>query len=179
MNKKNRHSSILLRFLQCIGILLVCFVIYCFYISAGKPSIQIDYKQEYLKANKPSDKESDNAGVLYNEIAEIYVEPPKIIGEQEIDTNSCYVPPPPEFDLLPEISNIHRSKQLNDKEFAALSKWIYDNNKATNLFLEASARPLRQFFKRSNCNMGFSQAFSGAKINSRTVSRHWNRKTFI
>ncbi|MHB0946700.1 MAG: hypothetical protein ACYC3B_05980 [Sedimentisphaerales bacterium] len=131
-------AKIIMRSFQGIGIFIICFVIYCFYIFTGRPTIRINYIQEYIQANRPESKENANAGVLYNKVAKIYVNPPKLSYEKASKENGCGGS---SSELLSKIQDIHRLDELNDEEFAALNKWADDNNETIALFLEASKRP--------------------------------------
>ncbi len=52
--------TVVVRIFQTIGVIIIYFVLYCFYLTTGKPAIQVDYTQEYIRANRPKADESLN-----------------------------------------------------------------------------------------------------------------------
>ena len=81
--------KIIARIFQTAGIIIVCLILYCSYLMTGQPTIQVDYTQEYVRANRPQADESLNAGVLYDKIADIYIEPPKLSNEEKDNKKKC------------------------------------------------------------------------------------------
>ncbi|MEN6385489.1 MAG: hypothetical protein ABFD79_09850 [Phycisphaerales bacterium] len=131
-------QKILIRCFQGIGIFIICFIAYCIYISSGKPTLRINYTQEYINANRPTADTNTNAGIIYTKMAKAYVVPPKLSTDKELPKNDCGSSYP---DLWSRLNQIHSLNELNEEEFAAVNKWVEDNNQTIALFVEASKKP--------------------------------------
>ncbi|HAL45695.1 MAG: hypothetical protein A2Y12_03885 [Planctomycetes bacterium GWF2_42_9] len=126
----------IIRCFQAFGIFIIFLILYCFYIASGKPTLRVNYIQEYINANRPVSDESQNAESLYKQIGKVYVKPPEI---NDANDHNNYAGG--KIDLLDKIKHIRDFKQLNDEQFAMVDKWIEDNNETIKLFIEASKRP--------------------------------------
>ncbi|MCE5341957.1 MAG: hypothetical protein LLF92_12665 [Planctomycetaceae bacterium] len=123
---------------QALGILIICLILYCFYISSGKPTLRVNYTQEYLNANRPTADSNANANILYSKIAKVYVEPSKLSTDKKLPNNDCGSG---SSDLISRLNETHSLNELTDEEFAAANKWVDDNNETIRLFVDASKRP--------------------------------------
>jgi hypothetical protein len=140
-------QKIFIRCFQGIGIFVISFIFYCIYISSGKPTLRVNYTQEYINANRPTADSNANASILYAKMAKAYVEPPKLSTDKEPEKNNCNSS---YSNLSTRIQGIHSLNELNDEVFSALNKWIDDNNQTIALFVEASKKPYRWNEQESN-----------------------------
>ena len=110
--------TVIVRTFQTTGVLILCLIFYCFYISLGRPNITINYVQQANLLVRPVADESLNAAPLYQKAFAAYKEPPKI-----------------------ELKEKHCIEQLSIEEFSALKQWLSDNNDAIRFFRQAGERP--------------------------------------
>lgn len=121
--------TIVARTFQAIGVLIICFILYCIYISLGNPTISTNYLEEATLLTRPVADESLNAAPLYQKAFDSYVEPPKLKqGEKQVI-------------LTDLIKNKETVNVLTEEEISALDKWLIDNNDTITFFKEASRRP--------------------------------------
>ncbi|MFA5553725.1 MAG: hypothetical protein WCZ89_02170 [Phycisphaerae bacterium] len=125
------------RTFQTIGVFILCIIFYAFYISMGRPTVNIDYLQKATNMVRPLADESQNAANLYNQAIAIYVKPPEIAKDslQFTDSNE------PKDDLLIVISKKNSVDELTETEFELLNKWINENSEAIDLYIQASKKP--------------------------------------
>ncbi|MBN2182754.1 MAG: hypothetical protein JW715_12655 [Sedimentisphaerales bacterium] len=126
--------TLVARGFQTIGVLILCFIFYCVYISLGQPNINIDYLQELTNVTRPAANENQNAAPLYQMAFDLYKEPPKVELKEEpafIDDNK----------LFRAIGNKQWIDELNAEELAALKTWISSNTEAIELFKQATEKP--------------------------------------
>ncbi len=122
--------TIIARTFQTIGVLILCFIFYCVYISTGQPTVRINYVEEMTRLNRPVADESLNAAVLYQKVIDIYEEPPQIKSEESLRAKS--------------LLKLIRNKGVDDltvKEITALRQWISNNVDAIDFFKQASDKP--------------------------------------
>jgi len=123
--------TIAARTFQTIGVLILCFIFYCVYISLGRPTIRINYAQELTRVTRPSADDALNAAPLYQKAASAYQEPPRI--EQQ--------DPAQEVDLLSAVQGKDWPGNFTPAELAAMRRWLSDNAQALELFKQASSTP--------------------------------------
>jgi len=155
--------TIVARTFQTIGVLILCFILYCIYISLGKPTIWVNYVEEMTRIARPVADESLNAAPIYRRAIDAYKEPPEIkrevvdpfasmLGMPSMGDSSKYVPKSraerktreprmEKVSLLVAISNKDWIDDLNEDELSALKQWISNNSEAINFFKQASQRP--------------------------------------
>jgi hypothetical protein len=61
--------TIVARFFQAVGILILCFAIYVVWFLSGKPAVTTDYLAELNRAVRPTADDSQNAAPLFDEAA--------------------------------------------------------------------------------------------------------------
>ncbi len=115
----------IVRSFQTVGIAFLCLVLYCIYLSLGKPTISVNYIQRAEEITRPVADESLNAAPLYLKAINLYAEEPNIA----------------EIKLLEVIKNKQQSEELTQEELASLKQWIADNNNALKIFKEATEKP--------------------------------------
>ncbi|MHC4184959.1 MAG: hypothetical protein ACYSR4_03380 [Planctomycetota bacterium] len=143
--------TILARTFQTIGALILCFVLYCVYISLGEPTININYMEEWTRLARPVADESLNAAPLYQKAIDAYKKEPEIQIEREFPVHSSrrgkYKPKDPSekivqtVDLLEAIADKDWITDLNEKELSLLQQWTSSNAEATEYFRQASEKP--------------------------------------
>ncbi|MCJ7791090.1 MAG: hypothetical protein MUP49_01545, partial [Dehalococcoidia bacterium] len=57
--------TVVARTFQTIGVLILCFISYCIYISLGKPTVSVNYVEEATRLARPVADESLNAAPIY------------------------------------------------------------------------------------------------------------------
>lgn len=144
------------RTFQTIGVFILCIIFYAFYISMGRPTVNIDYLQKATNMVRPLADESQNAANLYNQAIAIYVKPPEVAKDslQFTDSNE------PKDDLLIVISKKNSVDELTETEFELLNKWINENSQAIDLYIQASKKPYcwwnRQFDNEKESLLGIA-----------------------
>jgi len=127
--------TIVARSFQTIGVLILCFIFYCVYISLGQPNISINYLHEMTNLNRPVVDESQNAAPLYQKAFDLYKEPPDIeFTEEELVSWNDKI-------LLNAIRENEWVDELTEKELTALKTWISSNTEAIELFKQATEKP--------------------------------------
>ena len=116
---------------QTIGVLILCFIVYCVYISLGKPTIAVNYLEEVTRLAHPVADESLNAAILYQKAIDAYNEPPLV--KYETGTK--------EKNLLDAIQDKKWVTELTKEELASLKQWSSDNADSIELFRQASEKP--------------------------------------
>jgi len=118
--------TVFVRSFQTIGVAFICLVLYCIYLSLGKPTISVNYVQRTEEIARPVADESLNAAPLYLKAFELYVEEPNI-------TERC---------LLNAITNKKTpAEQLTEEELTLMKQWIVDNNETIEIFEQATNKP--------------------------------------
>jgi hypothetical protein len=120
---------------QTIGVLILCFIFYCVYISLGQPNISVNYLQEMTNMNRPVVDESQNAAPLYQKAIDLYKEPPEIelTKDELVHWN--------DKKLLNAIGNKQWIDELTPKELDSLKIWISSNTEALKIFKQATEKP--------------------------------------
>ncbi len=146
--------TVVARTFQTIGVLILCFVVYCVYISLGKPTISTNYVVEATRLARPVADESQNAAPLYQRAIEAYKQPPEI--EREVtdyfyDMYEFEMPNQPnavkrqprieKVSLLVAIEDEDWIGDLTQDKLSALKQWISNNSEAINFFKQASEKP--------------------------------------
>jgi hypothetical protein len=141
--------TVVARTFQTIGVLILCFIAYCVYISLGEPTISINYVEEATRLAMPVVDESLNAAPLYQKAIDAYKEPPRIQVERDLPPHSSrrskFKPrKQPEkivetVDLLTVIGG--SVGDLNEEELSLLQQWISSNVEAIEFFRQASDKP--------------------------------------
>jgi hypothetical protein len=126
--------TVVARSFQTIGVLILCFIFYCVYISLGEPTISVNYVREMTNLTRPVVNESRNAAPLYQKAFDLYKEPLEVELKEE-----------PVFADDNKLFNAIRNKQwvdeLNAEELASLKTWIFSNTEAIKLFKQATEKP--------------------------------------
>lgn len=127
--------TVIVRGFQTIGVLILCFIFYCVYISFGQPNVRVNYLQELTNVTRPVVDETQNAAPLYQKAIDLLQEPPDIeLADEELvywDDKK----------LLKAIGNKEWVDELTPKELAALKTWISSNTEAIELFKQATEKP--------------------------------------
>jgi hypothetical protein len=126
--------TVVARSFQTIGVLILCFIFYCVYISLGQPNIRVNYLQEMTDLTRPVVDENQNAAPLYQKAFDLYKEPPDV----ELKDEPVYAD---DNKLIRAISSKNWIDELTDKELAALKTWISSNTEAIELFKQATEMP--------------------------------------
>jgi hypothetical protein len=120
--------TVVARTFQTIGVLILCFISYCVYISLGKPTININYVEEATGLVRPVADESFNAAPIYQKAIDAYKEPPSFkTGAQ--------------MELLYVIKDKNWAAELTEEELALMKQWLSDNADASKFFKQASEKP--------------------------------------
>jgi hypothetical protein len=127
--------TVVARGFQTVGMLILCFIFYCVYISLGQPNIRVNYIQELTNLTRPVVDESQNAAPLYQKAIDLHKEPPEIeLTEEELVSWNDKI-------LLNAIREKEWVDELTDKELTALKTWISSNTEAIELFKQATDKP--------------------------------------
>ena len=117
--------TVIVRSFQTIGVAFICLVLYCIYLSLGKPTISVNYVQRAEEIARPVADEGLNAAPLYLEAIRLYVEEPNIAGKK----------------LLDVIKDKPQPAGLTGEELTLMKQWIADNNNALEIFKQATNKP--------------------------------------
>jgi hypothetical protein len=123
--------TVVARTFQTIGVLILCFIAYCVYISLGKPTININYVEEATRLVRPVADESLNAALIYQKAIDAYKEPPLVkdkTGTREIS-------------LLDAIKDKDWITELSEEDLVLLKQWLTDNTDAIEFFKQAVEKP--------------------------------------
>jgi hypothetical protein len=123
--------TVIARTFQTIGFLILCLIIYCIYISLGKPSINVNYVKEATQFVHPVADESLNAAPIYQKAIDIYKEAPLV--KDETGTK--------EISLLDTVQDKEWITELTEEEFALMKQWLSDNTEAAEFFKKAVEKP--------------------------------------
>ncbi|HUT29628.1 MAG TPA: hypothetical protein VMX13_07545 [Sedimentisphaerales bacterium] len=156
--------TVVARTFQMIGALILCFVLYCVYISLGKPTISINYTEEATRLARPVVDENLNAAPLYQKAIDAYRKEARIQIEREfawsqISRTSKYRPKDPSqktvqtVDLLEGISDKNWIGNLNEEELSLLKQWIASNTEAVEYFRQAAEKPYCWWHRRAKDNI--------------------------
>ncbi len=111
--------TIIMRWFQAVGILLVCLVIYVVWFMSGTPAISTNYIEEFNETVRPAADESLNAAPLYAEAVQRLAE----LSEEVSDA----------------ISKI--GKDPNERDEEIVREWLTQNSEALALVDEGSQKP--------------------------------------
>jgi len=120
--------TVVARTFQTIGALILCFTLYCIYISLGKPTIAVNYVEEAARLARPVADDNLNAAPIYQKAFDAYKEPPLV--EYETETG-----------LLDVIKDKDWVAELTEEELALLKQWLSDNADTIEFFKQAAERP--------------------------------------
>jgi hypothetical protein len=123
--------TVVARTFQTIGVLILCFILYCIYISLGKPTIAVNYVEEATRLNRPLADESLNAAPIYQKAFDVYNEPPLVKYETGTEKKN----------LLDAIKDKDWITELTKEELASLKQWLSNNTNTIELFKQASEKP--------------------------------------
>jgi uncharacterized membrane protein len=123
--------TVVARTFQTIGILILCFIVYCVYISLGKPTININYVDEATRLTRPVADESLNAAPIYQKAIDAYKESPLV--KDETGTR--------EVSLLDAIKDKVWITEPTEEELVLLKQCLSDNAEAIEFFKQASEKP--------------------------------------
>ncbi len=129
----------IVRSFQTIGIAFICLVLYCIYLSLGKPTISVNYVQRTEEIARPVADEGLNAAPLYLEAIRLYVEEPNIAERY----------------LLNGISDKSTPAELTEEELTFVKQWIADNNNAIEVFKQATNKPYCWWKREAKNNFMF------------------------
>ena len=65
--------TVVARTFQAIGVLILCFILYAIWFSAGEPTIRVDYVALFNRMNQPQVLDRDNAWPHYEKAISLYV----------------------------------------------------------------------------------------------------------
>ncbi|MHC4575490.1 MAG: DUF1700 domain-containing protein, partial [Planctomycetota bacterium] len=142
--------TIVARSFQTIGTLILCFVLYCVYISLGEPTISVNYVEQATRLARPVVDEGLNAAPLYQKAIEAYKEPPQMQVEREIVARRLRRGSAPKESpqriverrsLLDAIGDKDWIGQLNEQELSLLQQWVSSNTEALKFFHQAAGKP--------------------------------------
>lgn len=119
------------RTFQTIGVLILCLILYCIYISLGKPTIAVNYVEEATRLARPVADEGLNAAPIYQKAFDVYNEPPLVASETEAEKTS----------LLDVIRDKDWVTELTEEELTLLKQWLSDNADAIEFFKQAAEKP--------------------------------------
>ncbi|MBN2455291.1 MAG: hypothetical protein JXB29_01945 [Sedimentisphaerales bacterium] len=123
--------TIFARTFQTFGVLILSFIIYCFYISLGEPSINVNYIEEATRLARPIADENLNAAALYQKAIDAYSKPPLVAHDTSTE----------QIDLLKAIRGKDWPTDLTKEELASLKQCLSDNTEAIAFFRQASQKP--------------------------------------
>jgi hypothetical protein len=116
--------TVVARTFHTIGVLILCFIVYCVYISLGKPTISVNYAEEATRFARPVADESLNAAPIYQKAIDAY----KPTRAEMIS-------------LRDAIKDKDWVAELTEDELASLKQWLSDNADASEFFKQASEKP--------------------------------------
>ena len=134
--------TVVARTFQTVGVLILCFIAYCVYISLGKPTININYVEEATRLVRPVADESLNAALIYQKAINTYKEPPLV----DCETGA-------KKELLYAIKDKNWVAELNEKELALMRQWLSDNADAIKFFKQASEKPYCWWQRKAEDNV--------------------------
>jgi len=107
------------RTLQTVVVLIVCFVIYIVWFLTGKPVITTDYVAELNRIVRPIADETQNAAPLYHKAAELYEKVPE--------------------DVSKLLGNKYREAVAEEKQL--VEKWLNENKETLELVISGAQKP--------------------------------------
>lgn len=122
--------TVVARTFQTIGVLILCFISYCVYISLGKPTININYVEQATRLVRPVADESLNAAPIYQKAIDAYKQPPLIKDETGTNKN-----------LLDALKGKDWITELTEEELTLMKQWFSDNADAIEFFRQAVEKP--------------------------------------
>jgi hypothetical protein len=169
--------TVVARTFQTAGVLILCFIGYCFYISLGKPTISVDYLEEMTRLNRPVVDESLNAAPFYQKAIDAYEDPPEVSMERNVYGRKAKWLKGNKAGLLKAIQDRDWIGDLNEEELAALKQWISSNAQAAEFFKQASQRPYCWWNWQTEDNIVFQIDFGRlAPIRDLTKLMCWQAK---
>jgi hypothetical protein len=132
--------TVFVRSFQTVGVVFICLVLYCIYLSLGKPTISVNYVQRAEEMARPVADEGLNAAPLYLEAIRLYAEEPNIAEKK----------------LLTAISGKQTPAELTEEELTLMKQWIADNNNATAIFKQATNKPYCWWKHQAKNNVMFN-----------------------
>jgi hypothetical protein len=122
--------TVFARTFQTVGILILCFIAYCVYISLGNPTININYVEESNRLVRPVADESLNAAPIYQKAIDAYKEPPLVKDETGAKK-----------ELLYAMKDKNWIAELTEEQLALMKQCLSDNANAIEFFKQASEKP--------------------------------------
>ncbi len=119
----------IVRTFQTVGVLILVFIVYCVYISLGKPTINVNYVEEATRLVRPVADESLNAAPIYQKAFGAYKEPPQI----KLETA--------ETSLADAVRGKDWITELTEEELVLMKQWLSDNTEAIEFFRQAVEKP--------------------------------------
>ncbi|MFA5239162.1 MAG: hypothetical protein WC476_05565 [Phycisphaerae bacterium] len=132
--------TIVARTFQTVGILILCFISYCVYISLGRPTISVNYVEEATRLARPVADESLNAAPLYQKAFDAYKEPPLV--EDETGT-----------EIRLDAIKKDWPTELTGEELPLMKQWLSDNTDAIEFFKQASEKPYCWWKRKARDNL--------------------------
>ena len=159
--------TIVARTFQTIGALILCFVLYCVFISLGKPTISINYIEQATRLARGVVDESLNAAPLNQKAIDAYRKEPEIQIERKFapskfSRTSKYKPKDPSqkivqtVDLLEAIADKDWIGELNEKELSLLQQWVSDNAQALEYLRQAAEKPHCWWHRQAKDNIAIA-----------------------
>ncbi|HUW18735.1 MAG TPA: hypothetical protein VMW16_05490 [Sedimentisphaerales bacterium] len=152
--------TVVARTFQTIGALILCFVLYCVYISLGEPTISIDYLEQATRLARPVVDQSLNAAPLYQKAIDAYKKDPNVPVEREPSPSHPASSPdkPPEKPvqtpgLLELIGDKDWVGKLDEKELSLLRQWVSDNAQALEYFRQAGQKPHCWWYRQARVDV--------------------------
>ncbi len=112
--------TVVVRTLQTIGILILCFIVYTVWFLTGKPAIRVDYLALFNQMSRPQVRNEDNAWPYYEKAINLYIEPVKGGVVEEFIFYR---------DRRGKLEEVFRFTDLSEDEQAQILEWIQNNQK--------------------------------------------------
>jgi hypothetical protein len=152
--------TIVARAFQTIGTLILCFILYCVYISLGEPTISINYIEQATRLARPVVDQSLNAAPLYQKAIDAYRKAPDLRIEREILHSRRSSDPVKRREITVETLSLLRAlnaedwiTDLNEKELSLLQQWVSGNTEAIEYFRQAAEKPHCWWHRRAKDNI--------------------------
>jgi len=138
--------TVVARTFQTSGVLILCFIVYCVYISLGKPTIAVNYVEEATRLARPVANEGLNAAPIYQKAIDAYNEPPLVKYETGTEKKN----------LLDAIKDKNWVTELTEEELTLLKQWLSDNADAIEFFKQAAEKPYCWWERKAKDNIMLS-----------------------
>jgi hypothetical protein len=155
--------TVVARTFQAAGVLILCFVLYCVYISLGEPTISVNYIEQATRLARGVVDQTLNAAPLYQKAIDAYRKAPELRIEREFPVRSSrrskYRPKDPSekivqtVDLLEAIADKDWISDLDEKELSLLQQWVSGNTEALEYFRQAPEKPHCWWHRRAKDNI--------------------------